>query len=571
MADEIGEIRLRIDIVELVGQRVNLKAAGKNYVGLCPFHTDKNPSFYVTPSIGRYKCFACGEGGDVFTWVMKTQNLEFRDALEYLAEKAGISLTGSKAPRDKTAQARWFAMMANALSFFQAELAKSGVARDYCRNRQLTTAILAEWEIGFAPEAGEALASALKRNEYPLAEAKSLFLVDQDAGGGYFDKFRGRLIFPIRDEKGDLVAFGGRLLGDGHPKYINSSDTPLYKKSRVLYGMNRAKDTMQKRKQAVLVEGYVDVIACHRSGVKQAIASLGTALSVEQAKLLKRWVSEVVILYDSDKAGVKATERAVEILQEEGLKCRVALMPEGQDPDTLLRSQGAEAVQKAVESAGAPVEFFADLLDQRTPEKDDAFWTQLVQLLAKTGNIVDLERLIEKFVGRYSGVNDQLYTRESLRRQVISAKKRGTVAVRPERAIEALIHSQLPVQEALVFGALLRDDHWEVAWHALSTGDLQLSSQGKALLDALMEVSGDGPPRVWISALDSELQDALMRFDLDLRLRVTSDSLTDTLASLARRKDERAVRELKNQSPQEESLREIHQRLKRLKGGDESS
>jgi len=162
LADEVGEIRLRIDIVDLVSQRVNLKAAGKNYVGLCPFHADKKPSFYVTPSIGRYKCFACGEGGDIFTWVMKTQNLEFRDALEYLADKAGVSLSGSKAPRDKTAQSRWFAMMADALGFFQSELAKSSTAKDYCRNRKLTNALMAEGEIGYTPDFGDVTATAMK-------------------------------------------------------------------------------------------------------------------------------------------------------------------------------------------------------------------------------------------------------------------------------------------------------------------------------------------------------------------------------------------------------------------------
>jgi len=422
------------------------------------------------------------------------------------------------------------------------------------------------------PVLGEGWARERERKGYPLAGAKSLFLVDQDADGGYYDKFRGRLIFPIRDEKGDLVAFGGRLLGDGHPKYINSSDTPLYRKSRLLYGMNRAKDSMQKKKQAVLVEGYVDVVACHTAGVTNAVASLGTALSVDQAKLLKRWVAEVVILYDSDSAGVKAAERAVEILHEEGLKVRIALMPEGQDPDTLLRTQGADAVKAAVDQASQPVEFFADLLDQRTPEKDDFFWTELVQLLAKAGNIVDLERLIEKFVGRYSGVNDQLYTRESLRRQILAAKRRGAApASRPERATESTVQSQLPVQEALIFGALLRDEFWEQAWAAIVADKLTLSQAGSQLREALVAASDGRAPKEWILTLDSQWQDILMRFDLDSRLRVTKESLDDTLASLAKRIDTTAVEKLKQAGAGEDNLREIHLRLKRLKGGDDSS
>ena len=254
MAGEIEEIRARINIVDLVSQRVQLKKTGKNYQGLCPFHDDKRPSFTVNPVVGRYRCWSCGETGDIFNWVMKTQNVPFAEALQLLAAQAGVELTNRPNPQERSERALHLEIMEEALKFFREQLSKSSTAQDYLTRRGIDESTIAEWELGYAPDVGEALAVHLRKKAYALSVCRSLFLVEEDASGGYYDKFRGRLMFPIRDERGDLVAFGGRVLGDGVPKYINSSDTPVYRKSRVLYGLNRALGHISRMKprQAVL-------------------------------------------------------------------------------------------------------------------------------------------------------------------------------------------------------------------------------------------------------------------------------------------------------------------------------
>ena len=419
MNDDRDEIRRRIDLVDLVSQRVRLKRSGKNYTGLCPFHDDKSPSFYVNPALGRYTCFSCGEKGDVFTWTMKTQGLEFREALQLLADQAGVKLTSYSGPtQDKSEREGWLATMQSALIFYRNELNKSSTAKTYCENRDIPQAVIDEWELGYAPDVREALVSQLKRDGHQLVEAERLFLVQGDQQTGYRDKFFSRLMFPIRDDKGDLVGFGGRVLGDGTPKYINSSDTPLYRKSRVLYGFHRARDRMMKERHAVLVEGYLDVIACHRAGVKEAVASLGTSLAEDHAKLLKRFCDKVTILYDADKAGEKAAMRAVEILGEVGLQCRIALMPQGEDPDTLLRQKGAEAVQEAVTKAESPFDFEIRLLESRTGILTDEFWEQIPLVLAKAPTELDLERHVLRLAGQHPAIPNSQAAAAALRREV---------------------------------------------------------------------------------------------------------------------------------------------------------
>ncbi|HZH98329.1 MAG TPA: DNA primase, partial [Fimbriimonadaceae bacterium] len=422
MRDETDEIRARVNIVDLVGSSVNLKKAGKDWKGLCPFHQDRNPSFQVSPQLGRYRCWSCGEHGDIFTWVMKTQNVEFREALEILAKQAGVTLK-SKKPSGPDTKPMQLSAMEAALQFFRDALIKSPAARAYCERRGISDDVIARWEIGYAPDVGEALANHLKRGGFSLNECKALFLVDQDAGGGFFDKFRGRLMFPIRDERGELVAFGGRLLGDGHPKYINSSDTPLYKKSRVLYGMYRAKDAMRETRTAVMVEGYLDVIACHSAGVTNAVASLGTALSEEHAKLLARWCDGVTILYDSDAAGEKAAGRGIEVLEAEKLRIRVALMPAGEDPDTLLRTAGAAAVQDAVKKGVKPLDYRIRSIEKRLKSDQEEFWNEIAAALATEPLEMERSKHILRLAPTYPDLRDPIEAQKALRRMVTQAAR----------------------------------------------------------------------------------------------------------------------------------------------------
>ncbi|MCO5298031.1 MAG: DNA primase, partial [Fimbriimonadaceae bacterium] len=423
MGDEREEIRRRLNLVDLVSQRVSLQGPKQGkWKGLCPFHDDKNPSFEVNPSIGRYHCWACGEKGDIFSWVMKTRNVEFREALEILAREAGVELEAYKGPTRSERLALEDAME-HAKRFFEAELKRSEAARKYCADRGLDESTLSAWEIGYAPDVGDALAGSLRKEKFELRRCKELFLVEEDASGGYYDKFRGRLMFPIRDEHGKLVAFGGRVLGDGHPKYINSSDTPLYRKSHVLYGMHRAKAAIAKEQQAVLVEGYLDVIACHRAGLETAVASLGTALATEQAKLLGRWCRQAVILYDADEAGKKAADRAADILQEAGLEVRIALMPPGEDPDTLLRTQGAAAVVAAAKGGLKPLAHRIGQLVARSDPHEEAFWSEAFSILAAWRSPLELDEMVVRLAPLYPHTKDPTINQKSIRTGVNEARR----------------------------------------------------------------------------------------------------------------------------------------------------
>ncbi|HVT14396.1 MAG TPA: DNA primase [Fimbriimonadaceae bacterium] len=571
VADERDEIRSRINIVDLVGKTVLLKKAGKSWKGLCPFHADKNPSFTVDPTLGTYRCWSCGEHGDIFSWVMKTRHLEFVEALRFLADMAGVTLNSRGPSVSKSDKARWAAAMQDALSFYREQLLKSENALGYCQRRGLTNEALSEWEIGYAPDVSDALANQLKRKGHSLAECRELYLVEEDTVGGYYDRFRGRLMFPIRNENNDLIAFGGRLLGDGHPKYINSSDTPLYKKSRVLYGMNRAKDAMAKEKRAVLVEGYLDVIACHASGVKCAVASLGTALAEDHAKLLKRWCEQVIILYDSDAAGQKAADRAVEILRNEGLRTRIALMPEGEDPDTLLRTAGPSAVQHAVETGLRPTEYkVRKLLATSTPDQD-VFWTQAVEILADASNEMEMDRYVVELAALYPGSTDPIASQNALRREIMKFKRRRRTAHADEavpRPATPMLSRELHASELAIFRGLLEPGVRQLAWNVCGEGDLFVSELGGQTAAAIRAAFPSGPPSekpsVWVPAIEPEhVREAFSLAQHDLRFEgITVRLVEDAVMRLRRIQKTRELQQIKKQPQDNERLKDFLNKLK---------
>jgi len=525
--DDRDEIRRRIDLVDLVSQRVRLKRSGKNYTGLCPFHDDKSPSFYVNPALGRYTCFSCGEKGDVFTWTMKTQGLEFREALQLLADQAGVKLTSYSGPtQDKSEREGWLATMQSALIFYRNELGKSSTAKTYCDNRDIPQSVIDEWELGYAPSVREGLVSQLKRDGHQLVEAERLFLVQGDQQNGYTDKFFGRLMFPIRDDRGDLVGFGGRVLGDGTPKYINSSDTPLYRKSRVLYGFHKARDRMMKERHAVLVEGYLDVIACHRAGVKEAVASLGTSLAEDHAKLLKRFCDKVTILYDADKAGEKAAMRAVEILGEMGLQCRIALMPQGEDPDTLLRQKGAEAVQEAVTKAESPFDFEIRLLESRLGILSDEFWEQIPLVLARATTELDLERHILRLAGQHPAIPNAQSAAAALRREVNKHRRAAQKGIKNEElpAAPKIKRSASSMQKAeqVLLVIWLEPERRTLIDPLLAEQELWQTGTARIIAKALRESDN-------FDELPEEIQAILLEMDAAVPQPERTDEVIDSL------------------------------------------
>lgn len=574
MSDERDEIRARIDIVELVGQTVALKRAGKNWKGLCPFHQDRNPSFDVNPHIGRYTCWSCGERGDIFTWVEKTQHVTFAEALQILAQKAGVQLK-SRTQVDPSSRVAQKNAMEAAFVFFKEQLAKSAAARNYCEGRGLDEAVQKEWELGFAPGVGGALATYLKKAGFKLQECKDLFLVDGDEAAGFHDKFRNRLMFPIRDDRGEIVGFGGRAIGDVQPKYINSSDTPLYKKSRVLYAFYKAKELIRTENQAVLVEGYLDVIACHRSGVKNAVASLGTALSEEHAKLLKRWCDSVVILYDRDPAGEKATQRAAELLAAEGLKVRVALLPQGEDPDTLLRTQGGAAVMRVVQEPLTQTEFKMRSLEQRLSPNDEEFWREAAEIVAEAPNGMERMRFVEHVAGLSPHTRDFQQARKAFDKMVhaAAARKRANIAPQQNPRPQPIQHpgDELPQLEAAIFKGVLDEKLRAGIWEVATNPQLFTSRAGASFAEALSTAFTSGPPRgkpaEWLHELPDHFQDLVTDIDALGHILINEQVLQDVVARLREKLAKRELRAMRTGQYDNDQLVHFQTQLQKLNEG----
>lgn len=573
MNDDVERVRARVDLVELVGQRVALKKAGRHWKGLCPFHEDRNPSLYVSPDTGWYKCWACGASGDAFKWVMETQKVDFREALETLAKEAGVDLA-VKGARTSRTEAQLQAMEDSA-EYFRSELARSPSARAYCQGRGLDDEVLAQWEIGYAPDVGDALGSYLQRKGHSLLECKSLFLVDSDAQGGYYDRFRGRLMFPIRDERGRLVGFGGRILGGGHPKYVNSGDTPLYSKSRVLYGLHRAKRAIADTQKAVLVEGYLDAIACHRAGVSNAVACLGTSLAEDHAKLLARWAKEVVLLYDADEAGQRAVQRAHEVLVAARLRVRVANLEPGQDPDTLLAADGPEAVRRAAEGGMSPTGFRILRIRQKLGPDQEEFWVEVCDALARCRNNLEIERHLQELAPLYPGLRDPTAARKALKEMVLAKRPEPAPARSPRtrapKGVEEddIQHLRLSGLEIAVFSALLEPSLTKQAWSVCQR--LELFTTGGALIiaRAVCQTYPEHPPEDGCVALFANLQDEsarddLMSIQLSARRKVDSTSLSAAVGELERKHKERELMGEKGQAD-DEFLRSYAQRVRTLR------
>jgi DNA primase len=386
------DVRARSDIVEVVGLYVRLQRAGKNWKGLCPFHNDKNPSFNISPALQIYKCYSCGEYGDVFTFVQKKENLDFVGTLEFLARRAGIPFERKALnPEQASEREQMFELNALAVRFYQDRLHKSPVAQDYLAGRAVLKETQEKFQIGFAPDDWEGLTYYLqqRRADMALAAKVGLIKVRSQEGSGYYDAFRNRLMFPIHDMSGRVIAFGGRAMDDNPAKYLNSENSPLFVKSRTLYGLCFANKKISGDTPAVFVEGYMDVVATHQAGFAQCVATLGTSMTEEHAQLLVKKNPRVIICYDADAAGVKATLRGASVWEAVGVagaEVRVARLPTGDDPDSLLRRGDTAAFQTALDNAVPRVDFMIELTlkahDLHTEAGRDAALAEVIPILA---------------------------------------------------------------------------------------------------------------------------------------------------------------------------------------------
>ncbi len=363
MADPIvEEIRARVDMVDLVSDYVALTQAGNRWKGLCPFHQEKTPSFTVNPQMGIFKCFGCGASGDAFKFLMQMENLTFPEALKRLAERAGVTLPPSRFnPQRSAEKEKFFEANRLAAKFFQEQLLKSPQAqhaRDYLKKRGISDAITQKFGLGYAPDAWDGLLIYLRRHRVQPAEAAAVGLVIQRSDkSGYYDRFRNRLMVPICDTQGQVIAFGGRTLGNDDAKYINSPESPLFNKSRVLFGLNLARNHIGKRDEIIVVEGYMDLIALHQFGFENAVATMGTAVTEHHARMIARYTKNVVIAFDADSAGMNAALRSVPLFAQHELRVRVLICPAGDDPDSFVRRVGADEFRAAIDAAIPFVEY----------------------------------------------------------------------------------------------------------------------------------------------------------------------------------------------------------------------
>ncbi len=379
----VEQLKSSIDIVEVVGQYVRLRKNGPTrWVGLCPFHTEKTPSFGVHAVHQFYKCFGCGAGGDAIKFVMELEALTFYEALKLLAEKYGIPMPKRAEYSDPETKLRsaLYRMHEMAQQIYRSALASlaGAEARAYLERRGLTPALIEEFGLGFAERSGQTLVRAFAKEGFnPEQLQESCLVVQRNEGGGYYDRFRGRLMFPIQDESGKVIAFGGRAIAAGdEPKYLNSAESDsgrsLYKKARVLYNLHRAKSAIRSTDHAVLVEGYMDVIGVWAAGVKEVVASCGTALTVQQVRAIKRHSEKIVVNYDADAAGVSAAERSIQMLVEEGMSVRVLELEGRLDPDEYCKAHGAEVYRRDLAGAPGYFRWLADRarakFDMRTSE-----------------------------------------------------------------------------------------------------------------------------------------------------------------------------------------------------------
>lgn len=401
--DLVEEIRQRNDIVDVISEHVKLKRTGNNHMGLCPFHNEKSPSFSVSGQKQMYHCFGCGVGGNVFTFVMEYENYSFVEALKFLAERANISLPEqeyseeAKKKADLKGQLLEINRQAAKYFFYQLKSERGTLAYEYLTNRKLNDETINKFGLGYSNKYSNDLYQYLKQLGYSDEILKQSGLVTIDEAKGAYDKFWNRVMFPIMDVNNRVIGFGGRVLGEGEPKYLNSPETLLFDKSRNLYGLNVARTS--RKHNMLICEGYMDVIALHQAGFTNAVASLGTAFTGLQANLLKRYTSEVLLTYDSDGAGTKAALRAIPILKEAGLSTKVINMKPYKDPDDFIKALGVDEFQKRIDEAQNSFYFEIQVLekdyDLNDPEQKTKFFNEVAKKLLVFTEEIERNNYIE--------------------------------------------------------------------------------------------------------------------------------------------------------------------------------
>lgn len=530
------------DIVEVISEYLPLKRAGRNYLGLCPFHGEKTPSFSVSPERQIYKCFGCGVGGNVVDFVMRIDNLDFSEAMTALAGRAHITVpengSDGKTAVRATEKERIYAINTEAARFFNKKLPENESALEYIEKRRLSQNTVTKFGLGFAPDSWDALLKHLRVLGFSDEEIHKAGLVGKKETR-YYDSFRNRIIFPIIDLKGHVVGFGGRVMDDSKPKYLNSPETPVFDKSRNFYGLNFAR--ADNHKTAVVVEGYMDVISLHQAGITNAIATLGTSFTQEHAKILKRYFDEVVLSYDTDGPGRAATDRCMEIINGvEGLKVRVLCQANGKDPDEYIKAYGKDAFLKLIDDAPSDIEYrvmrLRDGLDFENPEDKIKFVSGAAMIFSGIKNEIEREVYVKK-IARETDISEEaifseIYklsgkTKKFSGGRVKHAAKRASVIQKAEEMLLSLVYGDSELYKSvrnIIKGDFFTDPVNSQVFELLD-GNTELSSAFDTLTEQQKAVVSD------IAVRDFHIEDKrrgaaeLIRKIIDEKTKMALDSL----------------------------------------------
>jgi DNA primase len=526
------ELRGQADIVRIVSDYVALRKRGSNYIACCPFHQEKTPSFNVNPSRQLFKCFGCGKAGDVFRFVMEIEGSSFPEAIRAVAEKSGVPLPALEESRESEErdQTRATLLRINqwAAEFFENCLSETPEGRRaayYLESRGVSGETRKDFRLGYAPQSWDALSQHLMRERGVARHEieRSGLVTLKESGGGFYDRFRGRLIFPICDAQGRVVAFGGRILGDGEPKYLNSPETALYTKGHHLFGLHQARESIRQRGYAILVEGYLDFLIPFQFGVQNLVASLGTALTESQVRLLGRYARKIVVNFDPDSAGVAATKRSLEILLAEGFRVNVLTLPDNLDPDEFIRAQGVVAYFKLLKGSQSFLDYIVQQSirehDQGSPtgkvETINAILPYLRLVKDRIERAEHFERIADRLKIDSRLIREEFKRAAETRQERVSAKAAGAaLAIKPaeRRLLEILLHHDLTRER--LSGELTREDYQGLRTAALFQLIEERSRQGQDLTYAALSEELEDPdlseellPTLMMSAQSEEQND----------------------------------------------------------------
>ena len=549
----IEQVRSGISIVNLVGGYVRLQKKGKDYGALCPFHSEKTPSFMVSEAKQIFKCFGCGAGGDVFQFIMLMENLTFPESIHQLAESQGIPLPHStkKSEAESVRRQRLLKILELATHFFSLRLEGNKDALAYLKDRQITQETIDQFSIGYAP-AGQNLLQELTGQGFDVKEVLACGLIKEGKSGGYYDNFRDRIIFPIHNLSGKTIAFGGRILGDGIPKYLNSPETPLYSKSQNLYPLDLTRNEIRKRDFAIIVEGYTDCIIPYQFGVGNVVASLGTSLTESQVKVLGRYTRNVVTNYDPDSAGTAATLRSIDLFLEQGFRVNVLQLPTGEDPDVFLRKQGTEAYREKLKSSQSYLDFvlsqfMSQQRDSFSPKGKQEVVSQILPYLVKIPNPIERAEYVSRIASRLQ--LDESLLRLEMRKMPVRKREthRFEYYVQVEqgtRAENILLVAMLEEKWAASTIEELEPELFEgLRTEKIFQGIFQLKEQATEVTAIrLREIISEETDRNLIEEM------ALRSGDFPL----SEEDIRSSIQELKRMKDERLIRQLQEEIKAEE-------------------